>query len=127
MITRLPLRLGCAGLGSQQGRRCISYDKTSLTREALQNQVESGLDNGNDGGNGDTIRLDHDSKTILTAAGELPTSPLFDADWMKARRRQRKDDAGRPTGRFRRKLANNPYGTHRPSCPESRISGAIFF
>ncbi|KAG5997015.1 hypothetical protein E4U54_002458 [Claviceps lovelessii] len=131
MITRLPLRLGCAGLGSQQGRRCISYDKTSLTREALQNQVESGLDNGNDGGNGDTIRLDHDSKTILTAAGELPTSPLFDADWMKARRRQRKDDAGRPTGRFRRKLANNPYAqalaTPIRRCPRTATSIPRYF
>jgi len=94
-------------LGSQ-GRRCISYDRAELTKEALQNQVEAGL---NDGEHGETIRLDHESKTVSTAAGELPTSPLFDVDWMKARRRQRKDDAGKPTGRFRRKLANNPYGT----------------
>ncbi|KAG5929987.1 hypothetical protein E4U42_003641 [Claviceps africana] len=105
MILRLSLRLGRTGLGSQ-GRRCISYDKAALTNEALQKQVEAGLD---DGGNREMISVDHESKTISTAAGELPISPLFDADWMKARRRQRKDEAGKPTGRFRRKLANNPY------------------
>ncbi|KAG5981559.1 hypothetical protein E4U55_002815 [Claviceps digitariae] len=108
MLARLPVRLGhlpCTGLGSQ-GRRCISYDKAALTDEALQNQIEAGLNNGD---NGEKIRVNQESKTISTAVGELPISPLFDADWMRARRRQRKDDAGKPTGRFRKKLAKNPF------------------
>ncbi|KAG6010357.1 hypothetical protein E4U21_006921 [Claviceps maximensis] len=127
MITRLTLRFGCSGLGSQ-GRRCISYDKAALTKEVLQKQVEAGLDNGDDG---EAIRLDHESKTISTAAGELPVSPLFDADWMKARRRQRKDDAGKPTGRFRKKLANNPYAqalaTPLRRCPRTATTIPRYF
>ncbi|KAG5946319.1 hypothetical protein E4U53_006605 [Claviceps sorghi] len=127
MIPRLSLRLGRAGLASQ-GRRYISYDKAALTNEALRNQVEAGLGGGD---NGEAIRVDHESKTISTPAGELPISPLFDADWMKARRRQRKDDAGKPTGRFRKKLANNPYAqalaTPIRRCPRTGTSIPRYF
>ncbi|KAG6055810.1 hypothetical protein E4U17_002718 [Claviceps sp. LM77 group G4] len=106
MITRLPLlRVGRAGFGSQ-ARRCITYDKSALTDEALQKQVEAALKDGTDG---DDIRLNPETKTIKTAAGDLPISPIFDIDWMKARRRQRKDEADKPIGRFRKKLTNNPY------------------
>ncbi|KAG5934368.1 hypothetical protein E4U60_003929 [Claviceps pazoutovae] len=106
MITRLPLlRVGRAGFGSQ-ARRCITYDKSALTDEALQKQVEAALKDGIDG---DNIRLNFEAKTITTAAGDLPISPIFDIDWMKARRRQRKDEADKPIGRFRKKLTNNQY------------------
>ncbi|KAG6131563.1 hypothetical protein E4U38_003879 [Claviceps purpurea] len=106
MITRLPLlRVGRAGFGSQ-ARRCITYDKSALTDEALQKQVEAALKDGIDG---DDIHLNSEAKTITTAAGDLPISPIFDIDWMKARRRQRKDEADKPIGRFRKKLINNPY------------------
>lgn len=86
-------------------RRWLSYDKSALTREELTRQVQAGLE--------ETIRIDAEAKTIATAAGkELPMSPLFDPDWIKTRRRERKPDAGHMSGRFRKKLALNPYGTN---------------
>lgn len=69
--------------------------------------VEAGL--GEDT-RGNRLRIDAESKTISTAAGSLPISPVFDPVWIQARRRQRKEDPSKPMGRFRKKLANNPYG-----------------
>lgn len=108
MITRIPFRpkpLPTIDL-SAQTLRWASYDSAALTKDALKKRVESGFDN-----NGDSpIHLNTDGMTISTAAGDLPVSPIFDPDWMKARRRQRKDNPSKPMGRFRKKLANNPYG-----------------
>ncbi|KAF4121888.1 Thioesterase domain [Geosmithia morbida] len=84
-----------------QFRRWASYDKASLTREELLRQVQADLDK--------SIRVDAEAKTISTSAGDLPISPVFDPAWIQSRRRQRKPDAGKPTGRFRRKLRLNPY------------------
>lgn len=98
--------LQVAGLGAQP-RRCISYKKSALTKEALLNQVESGL--GKDA-HGNPVTIDADAKTVRTAIGNLPISPVMDPAWMQARRRSVKNKATKPTGRFRRKLANNPYG-----------------
>lgn len=54
----------------------------------------------------------HD-KTIETAAGKLPISPLVDSTWREAR--QRKHTKARPDkpahNRFQRQLRQNPYGT----------------
>lgn len=111
MITIIPFRpkpSAAAAAGFSTGAlRWASYDKAALTKAALKDQVQSGLDTHN---GEEKWRLNTLDKTISTAAGELPLSPLFNPDWMKARRRQRKDSPGKPTGRFRRKLANNPYG-----------------
>ncbi|KAK2597427.1 hypothetical protein QQS21_005975 [Conoideocrella luteorostrata] len=108
MITRLSFRpesSASAGL-SCQCRRWISYPKEALTKDSLHRKVETGLNDGYDGAN---LRVDMNSKSMLTAAGDLPMSPLFNPDWMMARRRLRKDAPSKPMGRFRRKLANNPY------------------
>lgn len=52
-------------------------------------------------------------KTIHTAAGDLPISPLVDSTWREAR--QRKKTKARPDknahNRFQRQLRQNPYGT----------------
>lgn len=54
-----------------------------------------------------------DDKTIQTAAGKLPISPLLDSTWVEAR--QRKKPKARPDksaqNRFQRQLRQNPYGT----------------
>lgn len=54
-----------------------------------------------------------DDKTIKTAAGNLPISPLLDSTWQEAR--QRKKTKARPDknshNRFQRQLRQNPYGT----------------
>lgn len=52
-------------------------------------------------------------KTIETAAGKLPISPLVDSTWREAR--ERKKTKARPDknshNRFQRQLRQNPYGT----------------
>lgn len=95
--------------GFQQSRRWVSYDKSDLTKEAILKKVQGGLGHDLDG---NLIKLDPDSKTVSTAVGDLPISPVMDPSWIKARRRQRKDAPTRPSGRFRRKLGNNPYGAY---------------
>jgi hypothetical protein len=97
--------------GWTQPRRWKSYHKDQLTKQALQQRVRAGL---GDDKYAKDIQVDDDAKVISTAAGDLPISPLFDTNWMKARRRQAKDRP-QPMGRFRIKLANNPFGmTRRP-------------
>lgn len=95
-----------AGLNSHP-RRWISYDKSALTKEALLLEAESGLGYH---ANGRPIKINAEAKTVKTAAGELPISPIMDPAWMRARRRPKKREATKPLGRFRRKLANNPFG-----------------
>ena len=94
-------------LGLRQAPRWHSYNKGSLTREALLEKVEAGLGRDADG---ESLTVNPEAKTISTAAGDLPISPLFDPAWMQARRKTAKAAAGPPLGRFRRKLANNPFG-----------------
>ncbi|KAK7426464.1 hypothetical protein QQZ08_007059 [Neonectria magnoliae] len=89
-----------------QPRRWGSYDKSALTKEALIQQVESQL--GHDV-EGKPLRIDPDAKTITTAVGSLPISPIMDPAWMKARRKQRKSEPGKISGQFRKKLSNNPF------------------
>lgn len=112
------LRPNCLGAPYPWARLAVrwsSYDAASLTRDSLLRELESGL--GEDA-EGKALQIDADAKTVTTAAGPLPISPLFDPDWMKSRRRQKKSDPGPTVGRFRRKLANNPYGqSDAPSQP----------
>lgn len=88
-------------------RRCRSYRKQELDQRALLDRVNSSFGE-------DTyatpLSVDAEKKTITTSEGELPISPLFDPSWIQARRRKTKE-APSPTGRFRKKLQNNPYGT----------------
>lgn len=99
--------------GAESQKRWASWDKSALTKEALVKQVESGL--GHDA-EGNPLRIDTDSKTVSTATGSLPISPIMDPSWMKARRRQKKAVPGRMTGQFRKKLANNPFGRRHIPC-----------
>lgn len=114
MIARLSSRpnpLLSAGLGSQP-RRWNSWSRDALTTDALRAKVEAGI---KDSHSCTGVALHAGSGTVSTAAGDLPISPLFDPCWIKARRRPRKLGPGKPTGRFRKKLAMNPYGNGRLS------------
>lgn len=104
--TLRPSSLGA--LNPHLGQRWHSYDKASLTREALAQKVEAGLGHDADG---KSLKINPEAKTVSTAAGDLPISPIFDPAWMQARRKTAKSAPGPPLGRFRRKLANNPFGT----------------
>ncbi|ODA79045.1 hypothetical protein RJ55_04636 [Drechmeria coniospora] len=105
----IPTFTASASLGpptTRMQQRWTSYDRAALTKKDLLRQAEAGL---GDDCDGKRMRIDAEAKLLSTAAGPLPISPLFDPAWMKARRRQRKDRPGKPMGRFRRKLANNPF------------------
>ncbi|KAI5468073.1 Alpha/Beta hydrolase protein [Mariannaea sp. PMI_226] len=100
-------RLPIARSGIQtRSRRCISYAKPTLTQEALLEQIESQLGDDLDG---KPMRIDPDAKTVNTAAGSLPISPIMDPAWIKSKRRPRKNDPGKISGQFRKKLSNNPF------------------
>ncbi|KAH7309545.1 Alpha/Beta hydrolase protein [Stachybotrys elegans] len=91
-----------------QRRWGSSYDKSALTKEALQRQVESGF---GDDAYGKALKLDAETKTIKTAVGSLPISPIQDPSWMRARRklREKKLPHQQRMGRFNKKLASNPF------------------
>ncbi|KAL7784615.1 hypothetical protein V8C37DRAFT_395458 [Trichoderma ceciliae] len=109
-------------------QRWHSYDKASLTKEALLQKVEAGLGNDADG---ESLKVNAETRTISTAAGDLPISPIFDPVWMQARRKTVKAAPGPPLGRFRRKLANNPFAqalaTPIRRCPSSATSLPRYF
>ncbi|KAF7551102.1 hypothetical protein G7Z17_g5254 [Cylindrodendrum hubeiense] len=98
-------RFRVAGFANQP-RRWVSYDKSALTKEALLQQAESQLGHDVDG---NPLRIDPDAKTVTTAVGSLPISPIMDPAWMKAGRREKKRDPGMISGQFRKKLSNNPF------------------
>lgn len=99
-----------------------------MTKEALLQKVEAGLGRDADG---KPLKIDAEAKTISTAVGNLPISPIFDPAWMQARRKVAKAAPGPPLGRFRRKLANNPFAqalaTPIRKCPNSAISLPRYF
>ncbi|KAH6889741.1 hypothetical protein B0T10DRAFT_606253 [Thelonectria olida] len=100
-------RLPSTGFGVQiQPRRWRSYDKSTLTQDALLEQVESQL---GDDVNGKPLRVNPDAKTVTTAAGALPISPIMDPAWIKTMRREKKNNPGKISGQFRKKLSNNPF------------------
>ncbi|UKZ94362.1 uncharacterized protein TrAFT101_009236 [Trichoderma asperellum] len=121
-----PSSLGA--LNPHLGQRWHSYDKASLTREALAQKVEAGLGHDADG---KSLKINPEAKTVSTAAGDLPISPIFDPAWMQARRKTAKSAPGPPLGRFRRKLANNPFAqalaTPIRRCPNSATSLPRYF
>ncbi|KAK0735419.1 hypothetical protein B0T21DRAFT_186211 [Apiosordaria backusii] len=60
----------------------------------------------------ESLNIDHDSKTVTTAVGTLPLSPLMDPSFHEARDRFSKTkpkQAQRPKDKFRRQLERNPY------------------
>lgn len=65
-----------------------------------------------DYGFGNWSELNPGEKTIETAVGSLPISPLLDPSWRQARQRKKTkrpaDNKGQ--NRFRRRMEENPYG-----------------
>lgn len=60
------------------------------------------------------MQIDPDSKTVTTAVGTLPLSPILDPSFHEARQRftKPKQPPGKSkTTKFQRLLARNPYGT----------------
>lgn len=76
--------------------------KADLTDEKLLEQIQKRL--------GSAAHVDLESKTVSTASGDLPMSPLLDPAWIRARRRTRKEKPGKPEGRMAKKMRMNPYG-----------------
>lgn len=73
-------------------------------------------------GDASRLKVNAQTKTISTAVGDLPISPVMDADFYSARARWRGMKRRPATvrdkkvaGRFRRVLAKNPFGM-RVSC-----------
>ncbi|KAH0493503.1 hypothetical protein TgHK011_000168 [Trichoderma gracile] len=123
-----PSSFGASSSSPLQAKRWHSYDKAALTKEALLQKVEAGLGRDADG---KPLKIDAEAKTISTAVGNLPISPIFDPAWMQARRKVAKAAPGPPLGRFRRKLANNPFAqalaTPIRKCPNSALSLPRYF
>ncbi|KAM0327695.1 hypothetical protein ACHAQA_005990 [Verticillium albo-atrum] len=80
------------------------------TRAAFAAQVDKALQTDEHGA---ALKLHPETKTITTAAGDLPISPVMDPAWIEARQRFRtpkpKTPAHTYVGRFRKKLYMNPY------------------
>ncbi|KAG8676199.1 hypothetical protein FPOAC1_002200 [Fusarium poae] len=86
-------------------KRWVSYDRSKLSREQILRQIQAEITRIENRDN--PINLE--KKTIETEAGELPLSPILDAEWVASRRRFRKPKAGIVSGQFRKHLSNNPY------------------
>jgi hypothetical protein len=61
---------------------------------------------------GKRVKINPESRTIKTDAGELPISPMMDPGWINKRRRPKKAEPTQISGNFRINLSNNPYGTY---------------
>ncbi|CEI65926.1 unnamed protein product [Fusarium venenatum] len=86
-------------------KQWISYDRSKHSREQILRQIQAEItriENRDD-------PIDLEKKTIETESGELPLSPILDAEWIASRRRSRKPEAGKVSGQFRKHLSNNPY------------------
>ncbi len=97
----------CSFGAARGGRRWVSSDKSALTQEVLRDRIAGRI---REDKYGDEVQINPETKTVSTASGELPMSPLFDPAWIKARRRVKKEEPSIPSGRFRKKLAKNPFG-----------------
>ncbi|KAF5663211.1 hypothetical protein FHETE_7591 [Fusarium heterosporum] len=87
-------------------QRWTSYTKAALERDAILEQIESELGRMR---NGKRVKVNPESRTIKTDAGELPISPMMDPNWISKRRRHEKAVPSKISGVFRKKLSNNPY------------------
>jgi hypothetical protein len=60
----------------------------------------------------ETLKIDKDAKTVETAVGDLPLSPVMDPMFWEARERfkQKKPRPGRPGNALERELRKNPFG-----------------
>lgn len=88
-------------------QRWKSYDDRIRSKEYIEEQFQRGLELKT----GDGPRLDVKNKRISTAVGDLPISPLFDAEWTAKGMRPSKPTQRNPSGRFRKKARNNLFGT----------------
>lgn len=61
---------------------------------------------------GESFKIDKDAKTVETAIGELPLSPVMDPTFWEARERfkQKKPRPGRPGNALERELRKSPFG-----------------
>ncbi|TQV91168.1 hypothetical protein V2A60_009358 [Cordyceps javanica] len=118
----------CASGLSHSGQRWTSHSSASLTNKALLEKVNARL---NDDEYGKEITLDVKNKTISTASGELPMSPLFDPAWIKSRRRQAKEAPRPATGQFQKHLRKNPFAqalaTPMRYCPITKTHQPRYF
>lgn len=60
----------------------------------------------------ESLQIDQDGKTVKTAAGDLPLSPVMDPSFWEARGRykQKKPKPGKSRNVFEREFQKNPFG-----------------
>ncbi|KAL0932897.1 esterase-like protein [Colletotrichum truncatum] len=125
-------------LGGRHHRASIApetLDRAHRKQNELAAKFERGL--GQDG-EGNSITINRERKTVNTSAGELPISPVMDPDFAEVRKRWKgpKEKPNRSKvkdlkERARRKLAENPYAhalaTPIRMCPITRTTLPSYF
>lgn len=103
--------------GNNEGTR-------STTSKIKDGSLDADLDNlsGFNYGFDNWSEINKSRKTIKTAAGSLPISPLLDPAWREARQRKKKKIPQKEAkhNRFQRRMMENPFGEH--LAPQNRGS-----
>lgn len=99
-----------AALSSRRAGRWTPETFAETTK--LADKFNHGL--GTDG-DGNPLTINWQDKTVSTAIGDLPISPVMDPNFAEAKGRYRQPKPKQQTGgglkeRLRKKLRNNPYG-----------------
>ncbi|WZH47579.1 uncharacterized protein QYS62_008735 [Fusarium acuminatum] len=116
-------RLWNSRLALDGQKRWTSYNKAALDRAALLEQIESELGRMKAG---KRVKINTESRTIKTDAGELPISPMMDPGWINKRRRPKKAEPTQISGNFRVNLSNNPYDFELVEHPDPEQTSAWF-
>ncbi len=89
-------------------------DHLNINDEANDEANDNAHHNANNETPPTTVQVDSKNKTVKTAVGVLPVSPLMDPAFHQARRKftepKPRATEHKPT-KFQRKLARNPYGS----------------
>ena len=89
-------------------------DHLNINDEANDNTHHNANHNANNETHPPIVPVDSENKTVKTAVGDLPISPLMDPAFHQARRKftepKPRATEHKPT-KFQRQLARNPYGS----------------
>ncbi len=89
-------------------------DRLNINNEANDDAHPNANHNANNETPPTTVEVDPENKTVKTAVGDLPISPLMDPAFHQARRKftepKPRATEHKPT-KFQRQLARNPYGS----------------
>lgn len=98
-------------------RQCSSHFPRHARFSATRAYSTKGV--ADDLGYGEWAEINFQEKTVKTAAGDLPISPLLDENWREARKRGKPKARPKPTefARIQKKLHRDPYGKDSLSMP----------